>query len=85
MEALPGWSTDGSRLTRTFEFQNFVEAADFVKKLSKPAEKSGHYPDIIISFNQVIIKLATYDVGELTDQDITLIETIVNLYSEYKK
>lgn len=85
MEALPGWSTDGARLTRTFEFNSFLEAVDFVHTISKPAEKAGHSPDITISSNLVTISLSTYDMGEFTDKDIDLVEAIVNSYGKDHK
>lgn len=77
--AIPQWQQEEQTLTRTFKFQNFVEAIDFVNQLVEPAEAAGHHPDIAISYNQVTISLTTHDAGGLTQKDFALAETISQL------
>ena len=31
-----GWETQNNNLTKEFEFENFVEAVEFVKKIATP-------------------------------------------------
>ena len=79
IKTLPGWTTDGQEITRTFQFSDFIAAIDFVNKLVKPAEAAGHHPDIAISYNKVTISLTTHDAGGITDKDFALAETISQL------
>jgi 4a-hydroxytetrahydrobiopterin dehydratase len=44
-----------------------------------PAEVAGHHPDLLISYNRVIIQLTTHDAGGLTEKDFTLAEVITAL------
>lgn len=72
LEALPNWTTDGQRLTCTFEFANFVESVAFVNRLVEPAEALGHHPDLYISYNRVTVSLTTHDAGGLTPLDFAV-------------
>jgi 4a-hydroxytetrahydrobiopterin dehydratase len=79
MQSLPGWTTDGTQLSRTYQFKNFVEAIGFVNRLVEPAETANHHPDIAISYNKVTISLTTHDAGGLTQQDFKLAQIISQL------
>ena len=69
---LPNWNVEGDTLTRTWTFDNFIGAIEFVNRLVDPAESAGHHPDISISYNKVNISLTTHDAGGLTDKDFEL-------------
>lgn len=59
-----------SRLTREFEFNNFVEAWSFMTKVAIAAEKRSHHPDWHNVYNKVTIHLNTHDAGgKVTDKD----------------
>jgi 4a-hydroxytetrahydrobiopterin dehydratase len=79
LNTLPGWTTDGKEISRTFKFKDFVSAIAFVNKLVEPAESAGHHPDIVISYNKVIINLTTHDAGGITQKDFDLATVISNL------
>ena len=79
LEALPGWTTDGTEISRTFEFDDFATAVDFVARLVEPAESAQHHPDLTISYNKVTVSLSTHDAGGLTEKDFTLAEEISQL------
>lgn len=79
MQNLPGWKTDGKKLTITRKFKNFVDAIAFVNKLVEPAEAANHHPDLAISYNKVSITLTTHDAGGLTNLDFQLAEIITKI------
>ncbi len=79
IKTLPGWTTDGKQISRTFQFKDFVTAIDFVNKLVEPAEEAGHHPDIAISYNKVTINLTTHDAGGITQKDFDLAREISQL------
>ena len=72
LRSLPGWTTDGKSLRRTYALQGFPEAVAFVNQLVGPAEAQGHHPDVAISYNRVTLSLTTHDVGGITAKDIAL-------------
>lgn len=76
IRTVPDWSLEGSTLTQSFKFKDFVEAIAFVNRLVEPAEAAGHHPDISISYNTVAIALTTHDAGGLTQLDFNLASVI---------
>ncbi|MGK7920352.1 MAG: 4a-hydroxytetrahydrobiopterin dehydratase [Trichodesmium sp.] len=84
LQKLPNWEIKDNHLSYTHKFQNFPEAINFVNCLVTPAEKANHHPDIIISYNQVTIKLTTHDVKGLTVLDFELATTISQLIKTWK-
>ena len=68
----PEWQLDGETITRTFVFDDFVEAIGFVNKVAIAAEVADHHPDIDIRWNKVTLALSTHSEGALTAKDTTL-------------
>lgn len=62
-------SADLKSISLRFEFKNFLEAIDFVNKVSPIAEEQGHHPDIYIYYNKVDITLTTHAIKGLSVND----------------
>jgi len=76
---VPDWRLDGNTIARTFQFENFSGAVDFVNKVAGESESMDHHPDIDIRWNKVKLTLATHSAGGLTDIDFTLARRIDRL------
>ena len=76
---VPDWRLDGNTIARTFQFENFSGAVDFVNKVAGESESMDHHPDIDIRWNKVKLTLATHSAGGLTDADFTLARRIDRL------
>ena len=76
LQAIPDWSREGDTLLCTYELTNFVDAIALVNTMIEPAESLGHHPDLMISYNRVMILLTTHDAGGLTTLDFALAEAI---------
>lgn len=76
---VPEWEIDGDNISRTFEFDEFMEAIDFVNSVAEIAEEAQHHPDIDIRFNTVTLVLTTHDLGGLTKSDFEVAARIDNL------
>jgi 4a-hydroxytetrahydrobiopterin dehydratase len=79
LKDVPEWELDKKAIERTFEFDDFAEAMDFVNGVSELAEEMEHHPDIDIRYNKVRIALSTHSKGGLTEMDFDLAERIGNL------
>jgi 4a-hydroxytetrahydrobiopterin dehydratase len=80
MRSIPRWKLEGGELVRLLEFQNFIEAMQFVNSVAEMAEGAGHHPDIDIRYNKVRLALISHDAGGLTERDFDLaagIDTLV--------
>jgi 4a-hydroxytetrahydrobiopterin dehydratase len=72
--SLPGWSYDGGRLHKEFQFDNFTEAFRFMTRVAPVAESMNHHPDWSNAYNKVVVDLATHDAGGVTELDISMAE-----------
>jgi 4a-hydroxytetrahydrobiopterin dehydratase len=79
MKSIPLWRLEGGELVRHLEFENFVEAMQFVNNVAEMAEGAGHHPDIDIRYNKVKLALVSHDAGGLTERDFDLAAGIDSL------
>jgi 4a-hydroxytetrahydrobiopterin dehydratase len=79
LKKCPEWEYELKYITRTIEFEEFMEGIDFVNNVGEIADDAQHHPDIMIKHTKVTIKLTTHDVGGVTDLDIQLAQRIDNL------
>ena len=75
------WTEINNKLQKEFQFENFLQALDFVNKVGDIAENSQHHPDIQIhSYNKVLIQTQTHDQGHIvTQKDHDLANLIDNI------
>ena len=77
----PEWEIEKKHLTRTIEFDDFMEGIDFVNDVAEIAEEAQHHPDIDIRWCKITLRLTTHDQGGITDLDFELasrIDTLVD-------
>ncbi len=79
MKKVPEWESDGNGISRTAEYDEFMDAIDFVNGVAEIAEEAQHYPGINISGNMVTLTLVTDDQGGVTALDFELASRIDNL------
>ena len=73
---LDGWSHEGGALKKTFTFEDFEAAVDFVVRITPPAQEMDHHPDLAISWNKVEVSLLTHSEGGITANDFELASRI---------
>jgi 4a-hydroxytetrahydrobiopterin dehydratase len=74
------WQVENNLLTKEFKFKNFLEAIEFVNKISVLAEEINHHPDLLIhSYNKVKIMLFSHSENKITDKDHLLANLIDEL------
>jgi|SRR5450432_2260379 4a-hydroxytetrahydrobiopterin dehydratase len=83
MKSVPKWTRRSRTILRTFEFEGFLDAVDFVNRVAKKAEKSDHHPDIDIRWNKVTLALSTHSEGGLTSKDFSMARECAALYSRF--
>lgn len=83
MKKVPEWDLEeeDSLLIREFEFDEFMEAIDFVNSVAEIADDAEHHPKIEVNETVVKLFLRTLDQGGLTKLDFELairIDTLVD-------
>ncbi len=79
LKKCPEWDYEKKAITRTIEFEEFMDAVDFVNDLAEIAEEAQHHPDITIKHTKVTLKLTTHDAGGVTELDVELAQRVDNL------
>ena len=82
MKKVPEWETDKKKIERTFEFDDFVAAIEFVDLVAEIAEEQEHHPDIEVKDNKVKLSIHTHSKAGLTELDFQLAERIDTLQEE---
>ena len=73
MLLLDGWElVAGHHLCKTYPFDDFTSALDFVNRVGAIAERSGHHPDIQLSWGRVCLEIYTHKINGLTESDFIL-------------
>ena len=83
LKAVPCWSKRAKTILRTFKFEGFLKAIDFVNRIAKKAQKLNHHPDIDIRFDKVTLTLTTHDKGGLTEKDFALAAQCDEVFSKF--
>ena len=74
---LPGWSLDGDKITKTYQFHHFQEAFSFLTRVAFAAEAAEHHPEIYNVYRTVTLSLNTHDAGgKVTQKDLDLAKKI---------
>jgi 4a-hydroxytetrahydrobiopterin dehydratase len=79
LKKCPEWEHEKNAITRTIEFEEFMDAIDFVNDLAEIAEEAQHHPDITIRHTKVTLLLTTHDVNGVTELDIELAQRVDHL------
>ena len=79
LKKIPEWEVEKNHIERTFEFDDFAQAIDFVNAVADIAEDEDHHPDIDIRYSKVRVALSTHSEGGVTDMDFDVAEKIERL------
>ena len=73
---LGDWRREDDEIFKTFEFDDFPTAVEFVNGVARLAERYDHHPDIDIRYNKVRLAMSTHSEGGITNLDFTLANDI---------
>jgi 4a-hydroxytetrahydrobiopterin dehydratase len=82
LEDLPEWKRNGKALQRVVDFQEYLEAIDFVHIIAEIAEQANHHPDIEIRHTRVSLFCTTHSCKGITERDFELARKIEELIQE---
>lgn len=72
LAGLPGWSSAGDAITKTYEFADFGAAMAFMARAAPGIDEMDHHPEWSNVYNRVDVRLSSHDVGGVTDSDVRL-------------
>lgn len=74
-----GWEVQDDFINKEYEFEDFVEALQFVNQVGALAEEADHHPDIFFGYGYAEIAITSHDAGGLTSRDFELAAKIDKL------
>ena len=83
-QAPPGWTNDGTALTRSYRFADFAQAFAFLTRVAAHAEAVDHHPEFTSVWNRVDFRLTSHDAGGVTPRDLALAAAIHALAGDAK-
>lgn len=66
--SMQSWVLSNNKLTKTFEFETFEAAIDFMVRASKVISEVDHHPEWTNVYNRVMVALCTHDAGNVVTQ-----------------
>ena len=72
MEQLDGWMFEQGHLAKSYTFNDFAGALEFVNRIGTIAEEQGHHPDIYMTWVKVRVEIWTHKIDGLTQSDFIL-------------
>ncbi|GAC1430594.1 MAG: 4a-hydroxytetrahydrobiopterin dehydratase [Ktedonobacteraceae bacterium] len=83
LQSLSSWTVSNGELQREFTLPSFPSAIFFVNTVAHIAELAAHHPDIRISYNKVLLHVATHSAGGITEKDFALARRIDALWQTF--
>lgn len=77
----PGWTLNDAAtcIERSFKFQDFRQAMQFVNKVGDLAEQQGHHPDVTFGWGYAKVVLFTHKIRGLHQNDFIVASKIDRL------
>jgi 4a-hydroxytetrahydrobiopterin dehydratase len=70
LEELTGWFlNDKEHLEKSYDFKDFRDGFEFVKRVGEMAEVQGHHPDIFLAWGKVVLEIWTHKINGLVESD----------------
>jgi 4a-hydroxytetrahydrobiopterin dehydratase len=66
---LDGWTLEGQRIHKTFEFRNYYQVIAFVNAVAWMTHREDHHPDMSVGYNRCRIEYSTHAIGGLSEND----------------
>lgn len=66
---LPGWTSSGDVIEKTFSFSNYHHTMAFVNAVAWLAHEADHHPDMMVSYNRCTVRWNTHSSGGITLKD----------------
>jgi len=73
------WTKSKNKLMKSFNFNDFISALEFINKVGRVSEKLNHHPKITNLYNLVELELWTHTTDSVTELDYELAKEIDSL------
>lgn len=81
LETLPDWQFNVAQncIQKTYQFKGYYKTMAFVNAIAWIAHQEKHHPDMLVSYNQVVVSYQTHEAGGITKNDIICAKLVERL------
>jgi 4a-hydroxytetrahydrobiopterin dehydratase len=77
LAGLPGWTTDGESISRTYSFAKHLPPAAMVVHVAAIQEELNHHSEMSLGYSKLSVTVNTHSAGgKVTDKDVQLARRI---------
>lgn len=66
---IPQWSLVNGKLERIFLFKNYYQTMAFVNAIACVAHSENHHPELVVNYNNCIVRFDTHSVNGISEND----------------
>ncbi|MFS4460631.1 4a-hydroxytetrahydrobiopterin dehydratase [Bdellovibrio sp. HCB2-146] len=66
---IPKWQLVEGKLERSFHFKNYYQTMAFVNAIACVAHAENHHPELIVNYNNCIVRFSTHSVNGISEND----------------
>ena len=70
--SIKGWNYIDKKISKTFNFDSYMEGIEFINKMAELAETNNHHPDITIGWCRVDVSISSHEMGGVTTKCVNL-------------
>ena len=63
LQAVSGWTRDGQRIVKIFNFKNYYETLAFINAIAYVIHAEDHHPELTVTYNHCVVKFDTHSVN----------------------
>ena len=69
LNGLPGWTRDGNKIAREYQFKDHYQAMAFVNAVAWVSHREDHHPYVVVGYNTARVEYWTHAIGGLSEND----------------
>lgn len=89
LAAVPAWTLQEGKITRTFSFADYYETLAFVNAIAYVIHAEDHHPDLLVTYNRCTVRFSTHSVnggrGGISENDFICAAKIDAVYQQAAK
>ena len=76
------WVLRKNSIEKDYTFNTYLDGLNFVYSIGKLAEQKGHHPELNIGYKRLTVRLSTFAIGGLSENDFILAAKIDELHNK---
>ena len=76
---MDGWIFKDNQVSKSYNFDKYMDGIKFVNVLARVAEEVNHHPDLVVGWCKVSVSFTSHDQGGVTSDCISMAKNVDKL------